>query len=921
MADNTGNNKPMTQEEIEALLEGDGKGKAASDKKSDRPNESGRDIVSADDIDKIFESVQKGNIPDVLPLPEAVDDGADILSPAEIDKLMNASSKGKAQNTSPEPEAMDDGSSIMSPEDIDKLLDFSQKAPIPEPVSSDTVGEDEDSSLVSPEELAQIMAMASSGRQGKIEEKMGGRSGGPAPELLSSDEIDRLIDDTRIKNTEETGQSTRASKENVSVVSADDIDELFNAAPIDKIITPTLGARDTALDDDLVLVHPDDIERIINGDFKKPDRPADDRDKGMAEDVSDVLSQDDIEKLMNDEETPAASAEDSFSVEADKGDIDQLLNDVDISSNRSQKDSSEPRGADTDDASFSQNDPGIKAGEKANSDNLISQEDIEDLLNGDLPQADPFAKSSDDEDMMDVSQDDIDNLLQSALEEVDAVSVLGDDDLLADSDLRLISQDDIDELLSETLDSDEDIGLVTQDDIDDLLSGLPDKPKPKKETAAPAPEKNVENVETVEEKEKVDIPEDENSDSDQGDEEEQESLFISQDTIDELMKEADSQEKTSEVIIADANDTETELELEPDSLSQDTLDTLLESDPGEDDTGKEPEAESNDDLDFEGLVSQDEIDALLSSTGEESEKVSGEEDEDTGLISQDDINDLLSKADKEPEEDQDEPSLISQDDIDQLLAIEDSDEKKETSDDSPKQEDDSEDVSQDVIDKLLEEETEDSDGDAGLVTQDIIDQLLNEEVDEDEQVEAEEKDQVILEEVEENEETILVDEKQKWYLSKLLWSVTAGVLTLFVSVITIILQEPPVTSTGAGPQILNFTIIPEVSETKPEIKEEIVMVSRDFNGFVVMAPSGRKDIVYVEADVTVDLSEDSANQVQQFEPYFRNIIYDVLTEAMKTQDRLTMKKSDLQNSIKSALNGALADKSIEKVIFTRFALI
>ncbi len=731
MAETTGKNDqenaPMSQADIEALLEGRGKSGGGAPKKAAQP-------------------VEASKAP-----PE---DGSSILSPDEIDAMFKSPRKTSGEVKAEEKGAVEDGVSILSPDEIDQLFDPAQ------------------------------------GKKGFV-----------------------------------TGSN---QEKQANVVSADDIDALFKAAPTDKIITPTLGSRDTSLDDDLVLVHPDDIARLLNG-----------QDDDLGSDFGESI--------------PALS---------DKQEVDDLLN----------------------------------------------ADDVDHLFSASLEEPATLPEPLDEEELVPVSQEDIDQLLKNALGDTPDSFMSAEGDMTGHSGPGLISKDDIDDLLSHTLDADEEIGLVTQDDIDDLLQGAFDK--------TPVPSEPGKDRAPSFEKSDVEIPENGISASPvmieekrDDEEEEQPSLFITQEAIDGLLKEAKPPKK--------------QVDRSLDRVSQDSTGPLVKEGAGRE--TPEPEIETLPDADFEGLVSQDELDSLLAGSADKGETRETPEEESSGLISQDDINELLSKSEKEPDADEEEPSLISQDDIDQLLAIEVSDEKDPSEAASEKGEETGE-VSQDVIDKLLEEETGTSEDEAGLVTQDIIDQLLNEEIEEEESVDKEEKDQVILEEVKEDDEGVVPEKKSSWYRSKILWSVMVGMVTLGVSIFSVVTMKPPISGHGDGPQILHFTIVPEPAPKQegapvPAEPEKNVMVSTDFNGFVVMAPSGRKDIVYVQADLTVDLSKESASQVKAFEPYYRNIIYDVLAQAMKHQEGLALKKDELQDSIKSALNDALTDKTIERVIFTRFALI
>ena len=556
-----------------------------------------------------------------------------------------------------------------------------------------------------------------------------------------------------------------------------------------------------------------------------------------------------------------------------------------------------------------------------------------------------------------LTQDEIDKLLKEGLDDLDespkpAAKAEAPPPETAGSGSDIFSQDDIDALLNQVSAKEEtppppkpvkketppppnalenDTDIISQDEIDNLLAlAKSDEPEPppkreiKKETKKPA-----------EETDSTDI--------------------ISQDDIDKLF--AGFQEDTG------FDEPESEAPPPPppppkqsddfgdsDMISQDEIDRLLNQandtpeeappPPPPPPKPKKPAAQTEEIVESD-LISQEEIDRLLNMSPEELD--SHIKNKDRGGDDYDALTDMISGGPDDDEGD-DEQGFITQDDIDQLL--------KGTAELQEIEPDDDTDgldlISQEEIDQLLKgesplEEAGDDDAfeESGLISQDEIDQLLKISMDEEEEDAQEEPpDQVILEASDETapEKKPPAPEPKKQPLkmepdvAKTPFIYRRAVLTVF-SFILIFLSSFIVTKMISYLQpvqeeeetLATFAIDQEKAMALSEAKEE-KFISISMAGFVIHAPIDRKDITYMNADISVEVPESSDTALfREHAPFFRNIIYNVLSNAIATFDRREFETEktlkQLQNDIRTQLNQALREEVVKAVQFDLFELI
>jgi hypothetical protein len=534
---------------------------------------------------------------------------------------------------------------------------------------------------------------------------------------------------------------------------------------------------------------------------------------------------------------------------------------------------------------------------EANDTGIISQDDIEKLLIGEIPvdstkteiKPKPVAESND---TGIISQNDIEKLLAGEIPVDSTKTEIKPIPVAESNDTGIISQNDIEKLLAGEIPVDStkseikpapaaesnDTGIISQDDIEKLLAG---------ETSA---DDSIPILNKI-------------KDSDEQPQEEERSLFISQIELNLLLEEYNNTPSNK--------NTETEKKV---------ISSLHEE------TGIK---------DQENLISQNEIDMLLSADSDNRDKNLADSEE--GLISQEDIDNLLQGKDDNPEEvEDDSSSLISQQDIDILL--------KGADDNNSSEEQPETDT------------TEKNDNESGLVSQEDIDSLLRSETDQDdEQNHTEpqiELDRVVLEEADDTKiapdepspPEINKTERKKWYRSRLIIACSAGAIVFLISSVSLYFflsrnhvetMKPEITSTESESKKTDST----VEESMPS------GLSIDFNGFVVLDPRNREDISYLTADIQIHCNSNATvNTIASRKPFFRFMIYDIFQKTIEklelpekekkpppekqkddsspsqNQNFPLIDRTKVQIAIRQSLENALSEKEIKEIVLKNIEL-
>jgi|GEM_PF-3417380 flagellar basal body-associated protein FliL len=84
--------------------------------------------------------------------------------------------------------------------------------------------------------------------------------------------------------------------------------------------------------------------------------------------------------------------------------------------------------------------------------------------------------------------------------------------------------------------------------------------------------------------------------------------------------------------------------------------------------------------------------------------------------------------------------------------------------------------------------------------------------------------------------------------------------------------------------------------------------------FLVPAPVERKDLTYITADVSIELTHSKAvSLIKAHAPFYRNIIYDVIKRMLGALDKSKIGEISLKMEILKALNGSVPERSVRDV--------
>jgi pilus assembly protein FimV len=291
-------------------------------------------------------------------------------------------------------------------------------------------------------------------------------------DLVSQDDIDKLLEASNIDNDASEGQNDGGAEE-LGELSQDDIDRLLNSASAET--EDSSGADEGSSDDqddDLELISQDDIDQLMGLDQADNSGEPDDNgetgedavpDEELDEDAAMIL-QDDLTSLVADQaDTPSAREEETPARE-EKPEDDYVIDEsqaVDVQDCLVTQDALDELVSNFDNADVSESEPEpVVLDEIDDSEGAGSGAD-EEPESSDSSGVTVLDFESDDE----VTQDDIDSLLLESDDDLEDGEEDEDEDLL-------ISQDDIDTLLMAADQEDEDVlGDLMDDDIEDILEG------------------------------------------------------------------------------------------------------------------------------------------------------------------------------------------------------------------------------------------------------------------------------------------------------------------------------------------------------------------------------------------------------------------------------------------------------------------
>ena len=600
----------------------------------------------------------------------------------------------------------------------------------------------------------------------------------------------------------------------------------------------------------------------------------------------------------------------------------------------------------------------------------LSQDDIDSLMNGpaqdDPAEPAPVETELETDDLGELSQDDIDNLMNSN-PSMGAEDDIPSDDGLDDDEMELISQDDIDSLMNSSEpdepDASEEPGELSQDDIDSLMnSNMPDTPEPE-----PEPEIEAETGELSQD----DIDAMMNTGSSPEPDEDDAFEMISQDDINNLMNssEADNPagpEQTEPEASGESGDepdeqSEPEPVFDPDETDvagpEPAAGEVKAADSSEEDPGDvvidDTEAASVEDC----LITQETLDDLIKNfddaPAEEPADGAGDPLSGLDLDSEEDLSIVPDPADDSLDD-------ILQDDAkgEEVVNLDDTDDLLRTSADDLDglDFDEDDDVSQDDIDALLME-TDDDDDDDILISQDDIDTLLMAADQEDEDLlgdmmdmeddgdlgdefdedfgDGEEEEPVVLEG--DDDEPVAESEKKKvkkksktgFLKSRLVIACASGLLVLGivvpVSYFFFFSSDPGSEAVTASPvagipaqthrEIIVDTVTIDLQEVRMDRKPGNLVLE----DFVILAPLRSRELSYITADISIDYSDQRAyHEINDNLSFYRDLIYDSLRKSLAADEGNEVTEADMLEVVEMTLRKVLPVHYIERVSFKMF---
>ncbi len=591
-----------------------------------------------------------------------------------------------------------------------------------------------------------------------------------------------------------------------------------------------------------------------------------------------------------------------------------------------------------------------------NEDEVISQDDIDKLLNASISDGDKAGADNNadntvaaDNDLAELSQDDIDSLLNGASLGPDSSDNKVKDE--KSDELELVSQNDIDQLMDAVDLSDNDINsssgsivdpgiskptfdteIDNSDDYDDFDFISQDDVKQLMDTGALSdddsnPSPDTELLASSSDRESSEIPEIGSNISEESDELE----LVSQDDIDKLMN-GDFQKNTIDNEISYEEDYGKESDLSSDVQVDDKI--------------EEQALDESEALDIgECLITQETIDQLIKQDIKEPAILPESAGEPNSYPKEEMEPDQTQEAEPNKDEESqgeqelDEPADVTQDDIDNIL-----DNSEKGTDDVS--EEISNLISQDDINKLLEGTDEDDEDILGNLDEESSGENMytGDGSNVDSKKDISKEDQVILEAVDEDgtdglvpdsAEQIDVERKQEkerhnklkkqWYGSRLVVAVFGTILLfLFLGGGYFFFFHGLKTSINTQPRTvqgkLNTGIVTHtgnINFNKPVFPHGPGNIA--IKDFIVLSPDGNKSLSYITADISIYYSKGSAlNEIKKHLPFYRGIIYDTIKKFLTVARKKDINEKKLSDIIRNALNQVMPKNYIDQVIFTDF---
>ena len=201
-----------------------------------------------------------------------------------------------------------------------------------------------------------------------------------------------------------------------------------------------------------------------------------------------------------------------------------------------------------------------------------------------------------------------------------------------------------------------------------------------------------------------------------------------------------------------------------------------------------------------------------------------------------------------------------------------------------------------------------------------LDELLEEETDIDDAGMEETIDRVILEDVPEAPVSKAPRHRHILALRKDFWITLALVCMLGTGFNLLLWRHNKGSLKVLEPQVLSFPVVDTAAVAGP-------LTFRDnpraltLKGFLVPAPIERKDLTYITADVSIELTHVKAvSLIKAHAPFYRNIIYEVIKKILRSLDKSKISEISLKIEILKALNGSVPERSVRDVNVDTFVM-
>ncbi len=367
-----------------------------------------------------------------------------------------------------------------------------------------------------------------------------------------------------------------------------------------------------------------------------------------------------------------------------------------------------------------------------------------------------------------------------------------------------------------------------------------------------------------------------------------------------------------------------------DGVSRNELDQLLmgisEEETAEPENDRDPAAEPSEKPVKQketNTIPHNQIDRLLMGASFEESTESGESDpvEASG-------NEVESAASQEQPVWEKEPEVVTRSNIGKRLQKPVEEGISASGDNTPAT------VPHEEINRLLQDALEDTDGNMDgekndepvIVTQADIDKLLRDAEDNDETPEEEDsarKDKVILKAATEEEtvpfkKTEASEKEAPWYASKVFLVCSSILVAISFTAISLVMYSRT-KSTAPKTSLAGTTTFSIERIVAPEASVALTIV---FKNFIIPAPLEKKNIAYIIADISINMANSvSAKKIKKNEPFFRNLIYDVLINALISQGKDKISPGDIKITISEILNNSLPEDSINTIDIVKFEAV